>query len=377
LELITFYEGKLQNSMTEPMIKLTRGVPPAESFPKDELAQVTADVIAEYGDVILQYGPSSGFAPLRELIASERGAEADQVVVGQGSLNLLDLYTRKVVRHRDIVYVELPTYDRTITLLRRAGAHVSGFRLQQDGPDVDEIEQRLRGGDRPVFFYLIPDFQNPSGTVLSREKRERILNLADKYGFTVIEDVPYRRLRYRGEAPPSFFELNPERVIQMSSYSKLIAPGLRVGFMISTKETAAGLAKYAEDTYINTSYLNQAQVYAFARSGLLDKHLERLKNLYRTRLDTMLASLDQHFSGLADWHRPDGGFFIGMTLKKKIKIETLLQEADRAGLALTDGRGFHPNGGGEDFIRLPFCALKPDDIQSGIARLAEVVKKVR
>jgi 2-aminoadipate transaminase len=363
--------------MTEPMIKLTRGVPPAESFPKDELVQITADVIAEYGNVILQYGPPQGFAPLRELIADERGAAANQVVIGQGSLHLLDLYSRKTIRHRDIVYVELPTYDRTITLLRRAGAHISGFRLESDGPDVDEIEKRLRGGDRPVFFYLIPDFQNPSGTVLSREKRERILELAEKYGFMVIEDVPYRRLRYRGEAPPSFFELNPERTIQMSSYSKLIAPGLRVGFMINTPEFAAGLAKYAEDSYINTSYLNQAQVYAFSRSGQLDTHLKRLKELYCERLDATLASLDEHFSGIARWHRPDGGFFIGMTLNVKAPIERLMQEAAKAGLALTDGRGFHPNGGGEEFIRLPFCGLKPEEIRTGIARLAGVVKTIR
>jgi 2-aminoadipate transaminase len=366
-----------QKTMTDATIKLTRGVPPAESFPKEELVQTTADVIAEYGNVILQYGPAHGFAPLRALIAEERGAAADQVVIGQGSLHLLELYSRKTIRHRDIVYVELPTYDRTVTLLRRAGAHITGFRLQSDGPDVDEIEQRLRGGDRPVFFYLIPDFQNPSGTVLSRHKRERILELSEKYGFMVIEDVPYRRLRYRGEAPPSFFELNSERTIQMSSYSKLIAPGLRVGFMLNTPDFAVGLAKYAEDSYINTSFLNQALVYEFARSGKLEKHLDRLKEMYRERLDTTLASLDEHFTGMATWHRPDGGFFIGLTLNKKVRIEILLQEAAKGGLALTDGRGFHPNGGGEDFIRLPFCALKPEEIRTGVARLAEVVRKIR
>jgi len=363
--------------MTEPMIKLTRGVPPADSFPKEELVQITADVIAEYGDQVLQYGSPFGFAPLRVLIAKERGVTEDQVVIGQGSLQLLDLFTRKTIRHRDIVYTELPTYDRTITLLRRAGAHISGFRLESDGPDIREIEQRLRGGDRPVFFYLVPDFQNPSGTVLSQQKRERILDLSEKYGFLVIEDVPYRLLRYRGESPASFYELNPRRTIQMSSYSKLIAPGLRVGFMVGLPDTIAGLAKYAEDTYINTSFLNQAQVYAFVRSGQFNTHLERLKTLYCERLDAALKSLDEHFSGLAQWHRPDGGFFIGITLNRKISIESLMNEAAKAGLALSDGRGFHPNGQGEDFIRLPFCALKPEEIRAGIARLAEVIRRIR
>jgi 2-aminoadipate transaminase len=362
--------------MADSMIKLTRGVPPAESFPKEQLVQITAQVIAAHGDKVLQYAPSQGFAPLREFIASEKGVSTGQVVIGQGSLQLLDIYVRKHVRHRDIVYVELPTYDRTITLLRRAGAHVTGFRLEADGPNVEEIEQRLRGGDRPVFFYLIPDFQNPSGTVLSRDKRERILELAERYDFTVIEDVPYRRLRYRGEAPPSFYELKPERTVQMSSYSKLVAPGLRVGYMVTNAEEAVELAKYAEDTYINSSHFNQAMIYEFAHSGQLDTHLEWLKKLYRERLDAALASLQQQFSGLADWHRPDGGFFIGMTLKKRVDIGRLMRSAQQAGLALSDGRGFYPHSGGEQFVRLPFCALTPEEIQTGIARLAEVVKKL-
>jgi 2-aminoadipate transaminase len=363
--------------MAESTIKFTRGVPPAESFPKEELAAITADVLAEYGDVVLQYAPAIGFKPLRETIAEERGVSIEHVVIGQGSLQLLDLYIRKTVRHRDIVYVELPTYDRTVTLLRRSGAHISGFPLESDGPNVEVIEQRLKGGDRPLFFYLIPDFQNPSGTVLSHQKRERIIVLAEKYDFLVIEDVPYRKLRYRGEQPPSFFELNPERVIQMSSFSKMIAPGLRVGYMVSTPDIVSELAKYAEDSYINSSYFNQALVYAFTRSGQLDKHLLKLKDLYRERLDTMLVSLDEHFAGRADWHRPDGGFFIGLTLKRKVRIENLIQEAAKAGVALTNGRGFYPHGGGEEFIRLPFCARKPEEIRTGIARLAEVVTKLK
>lgn len=363
--------------MTDTLIKFTRGVPPDESLPKEELAQLTVEMLSEYGNVVLQYGSSYGFTPLRDLIAQERGVPLDHVMIGQGSLHLLDLFCQKTIRHRDIVYVESPTYDRTITLLRRAGAHVSGFGLNSDGPDVAEIEQRLRGGDRPVFFYTVPDFQNPSGTVLSRQKRERILELADQYRFLIIEDVPYRRLRYRGEAPPSFFELNPARTVQMSSFSKLIAPGLRVGYVVAAPEVIAGLAKYGEDSYINTSFLNQALVYGFARSGQLDAHLGRLKVLYCERLDAALASLDAHFRGIARWYRPDGGFFIGMTLSKKQKVGTLLQVAMEAGLALSDGRGFFPNNGGDEFIRLPFCALTPDEIRTGISRLAEVVKKMR
>ncbi len=362
--------------MVDKTIKLTRGVPPSESFPKEQLAEVAGEALAEYGDVILQYGSSRGFLPLRQMIAEEKNAAEENVLIGQGSLQLVDLYARMVIRPGDIVYVEEPTYDRTLTVLRRAGARVVGFPLQADGPDVDEIEAHLKQGERPLFFYIIPDFQNPSGTVLSEEKRRRIASLAEQYGFYVMEDVPYRRLRYRGVEPPSFFEFSPSRTIQMSSYSKLIAPGLRTGYMVAPQEVTNPLAKYAEDTYINTSYFNQAMVYCYTQEGRLETHLGELKQLYAARLDAMLAALERDFAGLATWPHPNGGFFIGMTLDRPVNVETLQRRALNAGLELTDGRGFFCNGGGERFVRLPFCALKPEEIEEGIGRLAGVVKSL-
>ncbi len=360
--------------MADKTIKLTRGVPPSESFPKEQLAEVAGEALAEYGDVILQYGPSRGFRPLRQLIAREKGAAEVNVLIGQGSLQLVDLYAHMVIRPGDIVYVEEPTYDRTLTVLRRAGARVVGFPLQADGPDVDAIEARLKQGERPLFFYIIPDFQNPSGMVLSEEKRRRIARLSEQYGFYVMEDVPYRRLRYRGDEPPTFLELSPGQTIQLSSYSKLIAPGLRTGFMVAPEEVTNPLAKYAEDTYINSSYFNQAMVYCYTLDGRLETHLAELKQLYCARLDAMLSALDRNFAGLASWARPDGGFFVGMTLHQPVDVETLQRKALAAGLELTDGRGFFCNGGGERFVRLPFCALKPAEIAEGIDRLAGVVK---
>jgi 2-aminoadipate transaminase len=359
--------------MTQMPIVFTRGVPPAESFPKDRLAQAASDVLAEYGDVVLQYGPSRGFEPLRALIAEEKKAKSTDIILGQGSLQLLDLYARMTIRPGDVVYLEAPTYDRTLTILKRAGAEIAAFPVLSDGLDVDAVETSLKQGRRPSFFYLIPDFQNPSGTTLSLDKRVRILELASTYGFLVIEDIPYRRLRYRGEESPSFRQLAPEITLQLSSYSKLIAPGLRVGYVLAPTSVSEPLAKYAEDTYINASYFNQALVYKLASSGWLDMHLMDLIALYTPRLDTMLASLDAHLHGFASWHRPDGGFFMGVNLDKAVPIDLLKQRAAAANLQLTDGRGFFANGDGERFLRLPFCALKPEEIQEGIARLAGVI----
>lgn len=361
--------------MPEPIIKFTRGVPPAESFPKEKLAQCAVNVITAQSDLVLQYGNSHGYAPLRQIIAHEKGVNEQRIILSQGSLQMVDMFTRMSIKPGDLVYVEEPTYDRILTILHRSGAAVVGFPLQTDGPDVDAIAGRLKNGERPVFIYIIPDFQNPSGMVMSAEKRIRLAQLAQEYQFWILEDIPYRNLRYRGQDLPSLFELAPDRVMQLSSYSKLICPGLRVGYIIAAETIAGPLAKYAGDTYINSSYFNQAIVYDFIQNGWFDENLAFLKKLYRARLDAMLFALDSEYQDLATWFKPDGGFFIGMTLKKNIPTDLLLASAAQANLELSDGRGFFTSGG-DSFIRLPFCALTPAEIQSGLSRLNKIIRKL-
>ena len=360
--------------MVPPLIRLTRGVPPAESFPVEQIKICAEAVLDNDAARVLQYGKARGYPPLREIIAREMDVDPEQIVVGQGSLQLQDLVARMLVRPGDVVYVEEPTYDRTLTLLRRAGAHVIGFPLAADGPDVEAMEDRLKKGERPVLFYVIPDFQNPSGTVMARWKRERIAQMSREYGFWILEDAPYRKLRYRGEDLPALWDLAPERVIQLSSYSKLISPGLRVGYAIVPEALADDLAKTAEDTYINASYLNQAIVAEFIRRGWLEEQLARLRTLYLPRLDATMEALDAHMKGLATWYRVDGGFFLGITLNHDVRADDLLRAAQEANLRLTDGRGFFANGGGDGFVRLPFCSLTPEEIREGIGRLASVVR---
>ena len=361
--------------MSESLIKLTRGVPPEESFPVDQLQTCADYVLLVHGYEVLQYGKSRGYPKLRELIAEGQGVDASRVIVGQGSLQLQDLCARMLVNPGDVVYVEEPTYDRALTILERAGAQVVGFPLEEDGIDVEAVEKGLKAGNRPIFFYLIPDFQNPSGTLLSEAKRRRILELSHAYDFWVIEDVPYRRLRYRGKDRPSLFDLGEDRVLQMSSYSKLISPGLRVGYVIAPEPLAGRLAKMAEDTYINASYLNQAIVADFIRRGWLSSQIEELKGLYEPRLYATLKALEEHVGDLATWPEPDGGFFVGVILNETLNTDELLGRAEKVNLALTDGRGFFVNRvNGNGFVRLPFCALTPDEIHEGVARLGNVVR---
>jgi len=359
--------------MTQPVIKFTRGVPPPESFPTQEISDCAVSLLQRDSDIVLQYGTSGGYQPLRQYLAEQAGVPLNRVAIGEGSLQLCDIAARILLEPGSLVYTESPSYDRSINILRRTGARVVGIPLEDDGIDITAISSRLAGGERPVLFYIIPDFQNPSGTVLSLEKRQALVDLADKFGFWIIEDSPYRRLRYCGVENPTLFDLAPNRVVRMSSFSKLIGPGLRVGYLVLPESFAPGFLKFAEDTYINSSYFTQGIVYEYIRRGLLEPNIAKLKSLYQPRLDCILTSLSHEMGDLAEWHKPEGGFFVGMTLHGEFDTDELLARASHAGLILSDGRGFFPEKNRQCFIRLPFCALTTDEIQSGISRLAQVI----
>jgi 2-aminoadipate transaminase len=349
------------------VIMFTRGVPPAESFPVKKLEECAVTVLERDADCLLQYGQAAGYTPLREWIAGEYHVNVDQVIIGQGSLQLLDTLVRTSLQAGYPVFLEQPTYDRVLTIFKRSGAKLIGINLQDGLLDFQMMESHLKQGELPRYFYLIPDFQNPSGAVMPLADRQKLVQMARVYGITLIEDGPYRQLRYHGTDLPTLFELAPECVIHMSSYSKLISPGLRVGFMILPPRLYAQVKEFAEDTYINTSYFNQAIALEFIQQGWLGQNLSELKALYRPRLDAILEALHEHFTGMADWIKPQGGFFVGLNLAPGIKIPAK-EKIQESGLALSDSRGFFINSG-EQFIRLPFCALAPDQIRTGIERL--------
>jgi 2-aminoadipate transaminase len=355
-------------------INFTRGVPANESFPIDEVIEAAGAVLKAQGAAMLQYGPSLGFQPLREWIATWQRVRVDRVLTSNGSLQLIEFLCLHMLQPGDVVFTETPTYDRTLTLLRRHKATVVGIPLEADGPDVEALERAL-AKQVPRFFYTIPDFQNPAGATCSGPKRRQIVNLAERYGFLLVEDAPYRLLRYRGKEEPTLYELAPDRTLHMSSFTKLIAPGVRTGFMIGEPGLMASLAKAAEDTYISPGFVAQGIVYEWCRRGLLPPQIERLKKLYGPRLDACLAGLATYMPDAVPT-RPDGGFFISLTLPDGVLASAVRTEAATRGLNLADGLAFFPDGGGERFLRLPFCALSPSEIGEGVRRLAESVRAV-
>ena len=356
-------------------INFTRGVPANESFPIDEVIAAASSVLREHGPAVLQYGPAQGFAPLREWLAQWVGVQPEQVLAANGSLQLIEFLCLHCVRPGTVVFTESPTYDRAITMLRRHGAEVVGIPLEPDGPDLATLEQAL-GKHTPAFMYLIPDFQNPAGATCSAAKRERLVALARAHGFLLLEDAPYRLLRYRGTDEPTLFGMAPERVLHMSSFTKLLGPGVRTGFMVGDPALIAKLTKIAEDTYISPGYVGEAITWAWCRQGLLDPQIARLKALYGPRLDACLGAIDRHMPE-ARATRPDGGFFISLTLPAGVTTTAVRRAAAERGLNLADGLAFFPQGGGERFLRLPFCALTPPQIDEGIRRLADSVRAAR
>jgi 2-aminoadipate transaminase len=231
-------------------IVFTRGVPPPEAFPTEELGACFDAAVRENPDVVLQYGQQPGYAPLREELAGEYRVSPQEILIGNGSLQLQDLVSSYLVRPGAVVYTEQPSYDRAIKTFRRRGARTVGIPLEEDGISIERLEAAL-GREVPAFLYLVPDFQNPAGATLSLQKRQRVVELADRYGFWVIEDIPYRKLRYEGENIPLLREINPSHVITMSSFSKLLSPGIRVGFMISPEDLRKGVTALGEDTYLS------------------------------------------------------------------------------------------------------------------------------
>lgn len=355
----------------DSLITFTRGVPPAEALPGDLVADCAATILREDPGVLLQYGSSLGYLPLRRWLAERHGVPVEQVLVSNGSLQIMGFLSRTLLAPGDVVFVESPSYDRAITIFRQHQARVVAVPLEADGVSIAALESAL-AAHKPKLFYVIPDFQNPSGATTSAAKRRRIVELARAHGFWIVEDVPYRQLRYYGEDEPTFLSLAPDRVLQFSSFSKTLSPGVRVGYVLGPADLLARLAKTAEDSYITPVLPTQGIVYEYCRRGLLDPNLARLRDLYRPRLQATLEALSAELPG-AEWTRPEGGYFVGVTLPAGVRSSTVLAKAKEAGLVLTDGDGFFVEPPARAFVRIPFCSVSPSQIREGIARLARLL----
>ena len=356
------------------MINLTRGVPPTDVFPTEELIAAGTANLREDGKRVLQYLHAPGYPPLLEMLAKKHDVETDQVILGNSSLELLMFTTLTEVKPGGTIFLESPSYDRANTLAKRSGANVVSIPVETDGVDLNKFEEALKK-QRPDLLYIIADFQNPMGITTSAAKREQIAKWAQEYDFLIIEDSPYRELRYFGEPVPTIRSFAPEHVLTSSSFSKTLAPGLRMGYAFGPKDVIKRLTRYEVDTYIGTVTPTQGMVYEYLKTGAFEKNLEKLRNFYRPRLEAMLEVIEQNVPN-AVFPRPEGGYFIGVTLPEGNSMEELLPKAAAAGYKLTDGRGYYLNpSDGDRFLRLPFPAMTPEEIRRDVPGLFDLIKK--
>jgi DNA-binding transcriptional MocR family regulator len=340
-------------------ISFARGIPAPECLPVEELADCARAALERDGRTILSYGPSPGYAPLREWIAERHGVDPARVFLTNGSLQGFVFLAQRLAPGRRVL-VERPTYDRPLKILRELGADVVPLAMDDEGLDPDALEAALRDGEAPAFLYTIPTFQNPSGRTLSTERRRRIVELAAERNLLVLEDDPYGLVRFDGEPLPSLFELSERRIAYSSSFSKTIAPGLRVGWFVLPEELARAVEATATATYITPVLLGQATVHEFVSRGRFEPNLERVRGLLGSRRDAMLAALERELPA-AHWSRPDGGYFVWLELPGPVET------AEAGGVTFVLGTDF---GGAPTEVRLAYSFVSPDEIAEGVARLA-------
>jgi DNA-binding transcriptional MocR family regulator len=348
-------------------ISFARGIPSPECLPVEELADCAQAALRRDGSTILSYGSTLGYGPLREWIADRHGVEPARVLVTNGSLQAFHLLLEALPAGR--ILVERPTYDRPRKILADAGREVGEVPLDEDGLDVDELARVHEDGD--ALLYSIPTFQNPTGSTLSLERRRRLAAFAAERSLPVLEDDPYGLVRFEGDPLPSLFELEGgEHVLYSSSFSKTVAPGLRVGYAIVPATLATSLEPLVASTYITPGLLAQATVHEFLRRGLLESSLERVCGLLRARRDAMLQALERHLAGHTRWNRPEGGYFLWLELPDDVDASELLVLASEAGVTFVPGADF---GGPPNAARLAFSFVSPAEIAEGIERLSALL----
>jgi DNA-binding transcriptional MocR family regulator len=355
------------------VVSFARGVPAPECLAVDELADCARAAIERDGTSVLSYGPGGGYAPLREWIAERHGVEPARVVVTSGSLQGFVFLVEQLVRPGARVLVEAPTYDRPLKILRRLGAEIVGIPMDDDGLRIDELERALAQGEQPALLYTIATFQNPSGRTLSEERRRKLAALARDHDLLVLEDDPYGLIRYEGEPLPTLFELEGgSNVVYASSFSKSIAPGVRVGYFVLPPELAKQIEALAVSTYISPPFMTQATVHEFLRRGNFEPNLERVNGLLKARRDAMLDALERHMPEGAAWSHPQGGYFIWLDLPEE--TGDLLDRAETAGVTFVNGTDFFADGSGTRSLRLAFSFVSTDEIDEGIALLAGLLR---
>jgi len=390
---------RMRSSAVRELLKLTEqpdvisfagGLPAPETFPVERFTHAVQAVMASHGARALQYGTTEGYTPLREMIARHStrygiNVEPENVLLTSGSQQALDLIGKVFINAGDHVLVERPTYLGALQAWNAYQAEYIAADIDSDGYVTAALEAKIRSG--PKFIYALPNFQNPSGITMSLERRTGLIALADHYGVPILEDDPYGQLRYEGEHVPPIVHLDSEfratdgvrysgNVIYLSTFSKILAPGIRLGWIIAPAEVIQKLVQAKQGTDLHTSTLSQMTAYQVASGGFLNEHVKVIRAIYRERRDTMLAALERDFPAGITWTRPQGGLFLWLTFPEWMDAAGVLTAAVEKRVAFVPGESFFTDGTGRNTARLNFSNATPERIREGVGRLAECLRNL-
>ncbi len=390
----------MKHSFIREILKVTKGVPGIisfaggmphpSSFPKNLLADLFSEVIRNEGDDVLQYGASDGDGPLKQAVRRFEDAEclaADELMVTVGSTNGIYYFARTLIEPGDVIITENPSFPGSITALEGCGARLEGIPMDDEGMDDRRMIQTvhaLRGSGKNVkFLYLIPEFQNPSGCTMSLARRRAVIAAAIRLNLPILEDQPYRELRYHGERIPTLWEIarteydDPERVTIVKSYSKILGPGLRLGFAAGAAGVIGPMIKWQEKVTVSPDNVAQRVTAKFMERGLMHRHIEKIVEMYRPRQKAMLNALKQEMPKGIYWTRPEGGMFVWLTLPGNLDARSLFRIALEEKVAFIPGETFFVGPDKpKNHLRLNFSYPDPEEIKVGVRRLSRIIRGV-
>ncbi len=342
------------------------GYPSAETFPLKTIERLSSEVLRKYGAKALQYGATQGVPELREAISKRYVVPVENIQITTSSQQGIDVCTRVLVDPGDVVLTTNPTYLGALQSFK-------SYRADVVGVELDKLEEALPAGKKVKFFYAIPDFQNPSGQTMTLQQREKLVDLARKYDFLIVEDSPYRELRYEGQPVPTIYSLAPERTLHLGSFSKIMAPGFRLGWIIGAPELLDQIYVCKQALDLCPPIMDQYMAAEFMAGGELDKNLAHTIELYRDKRDYLLSLLEKYMPAGVSWTHPEGGLFLFVTLPEDIDTVALYDRALAAGVAYVAGSFFYVDGSHKNTMRLNFSFLDKERMEPGIKLLSSLL----
>ena len=377
----SFIREILKVTQDNNVISFAGGLPNPKLFPVEELADACLKVLREDGENVLQYNTTEGYPPLREYIAEryfvKRGLQVspDEILITNGSQQGLDLIGKVFLNKGDRVVIERPGYLGAIQAFGIFEPEFVPVPLLEDGIDTDLLENALNAG-RIKLFHTVINFQNPSGVTYSRRKREKLANIIKAQNTVLVEDNPYGELRFMGEDSPSMKSYLPDGTIVLGSFSKVVTPGLRLGWICAPADVMEKIVVAKQSSDLHSNYLSQRAVYRYLVDNDLDGHILNIREVYKRQRDTMVSTIEKHFPEEIKCTKPEGGMFLWATLPEKVSSLHLFKLASEENVAFVPGRAFYVDGGGDNTLRLNFSNSDEEKIEEGITRLAKVMKKM-